>query len=409
MADARMPYASLYYPYATFGDERWLKKSLLSWNRVALIRPAGVEASMSEVGPVEETINRMMPEFVVPLTPSDYDLEPVAEALETDRLDGLRERYGREARDALTVPMRPGRQCAPADADPRLLWIYTSEYESKMSWMLADNLRYFDLAEEMRGHHGEQWLGFHPAFGAVYLTALAGVLAERRGLTAVTDDVAVHRVAGALSLARIDDELRGAPRSPALANSTNEAEELYLHVALNASVHPVDLDMVPVEKLIEFRGTHEKEILAFRGHLESLAPRLTGLAKVWDQESLQRHLNDIYREETKGIVEELRKAMKRSAIETVVRALTTKFEVSAAMSTAPGAAAMGIGAYIGVSAGAAAAPVAVALSAIPIIRTYRFERARQADSPVAFLLAAERELGPAQILQESLPKELASD
>jgi hypothetical protein len=39
VVEVRQPYTSLYYPYATFGDERWLKGALLSWDRVCLIRP----------------------------------------------------------------------------------------------------------------------------------------------------------------------------------------------------------------------------------------------------------------------------------------------------------------------------------------------------------------------------------
>jgi hypothetical protein len=62
--EAHLPYAALYYPYATFGNERWLKESLLTWDRVALIRPVGAEADLSVIGPIEQAILRDEPNFI---------------------------------------------------------------------------------------------------------------------------------------------------------------------------------------------------------------------------------------------------------------------------------------------------------------------------------------------------------
>jgi hypothetical protein len=403
MTEISQPYTALYYPYATFGDERWLKGSLLSWDRVSLIRPEGVEPLVSQAGPVERTVKRMLPEFIAALTPSRYDLEPVSSAIEGDGLQRLQERFGREAREALTWPVGVTRQASPAAVDPRLFWIFASERNPKMNGMLADQLLSLDLAQEAQDTQHQLWLGLHPTFGRVYLTALTGVMARSHGYVAVTDDSEVHRAAGALSLDRIDRQLMGRDEPVGVASTPRVAEEMYLHVALAASPQPLDIEKVPTESLVEFHESHEKEIRAFRHHLDGLAPRLLGLADVTDLRSLDWHLKMIYEDETRDLVDALRTALNRSRIATVLRTLTVKFDLSSAMLTAPGLAAVGVGGQLGVSAAVATAPVAVALSAIPMIQNYRRERAERANSPVAFLLAAQRELGPKQMLSALLP------
>jgi hypothetical protein len=404
MMEIRQPYTSLYYPYATFGDERWLRGSLLSWDRISLIRPAAVEASVGEAGPAERIIKRMLPDFIAALSPSDDDLLLVSNAIEGDGLQRLYGRFGPEARQALASPVTATRQIGPVDADPRLLWIFAGDLESKMTYHLADQLTSRYLAQSAEDTQHQLWLGLHPTFGRVYLTALSGVLARNHGFVAVTDDSDVHRAAGALSLDQIDRQLIGRiDRVGGIASTPRAAEEIYLHVALAASPQPVDLGKVPIENLIDFHGNHEEEIRAFRRHLDELAPRLLGLADVTDPQSLDWHLRRIYDDETRDLVDALHRALNRSRIATVLRTLTVKFDLSGAMLTAPGLAAVGIGGLFGVSAAVASAPVAVALSAIPIVHDYRRERAEQTKSPVAFLLAAERELGPKQMLSASLP------
>ena len=74
-------YAALYYPYATFGNEHWLRQALLFWDSVGLIRPAGAETELAERGPVEQAIAREEPEFLEPLTPRDDDLQPVSDGI----------------------------------------------------------------------------------------------------------------------------------------------------------------------------------------------------------------------------------------------------------------------------------------------------------------------------------------
>jgi hypothetical protein len=407
---ARHPYAALYYPYATFGDERWLKESLLSWDRVALIRPTGVEASVAAAGPVERSIlahQHQHKGFVDPVTPDEESLERVYDAFwnsDQESLDQLQRRYGPEARDRLAAPARPTRQAAPAVADPRLIWVYAAERDSKMNYSMAELLLRRGLAVETHDREHQMWLGMHPQLASVYLTALTGELARTRGYVACTDDIAAHRAAGALDLDQIDRALSGRKARPGIAPTVQHVEARYLHIALQAGLRPVNLEQVPVEKLLDFRQQHRSEILAFRDHLSSIERQLAGMTRIADEHELARHLQDVYEARTREHVDNLRTAMNRSGIQTALRALTLKLDLAGAGATLPGFAAGAVATAIGAPVVAGLAPVAVALSAAPLITGFRQARREQRESPLAFLVVAERELGSDAALREALPR-----
>lgn len=185
----------------------------MSWDRVALIRPTGVEASVAAAGPVERSILAYeINDFVDPVIPDGESLERIYDAFsDADResLDRLQHRYGPEALDRLVAPARSTRQAAPAVADPRLIWVYAAEHDSKMNYMMAELLLRRGLAVESRDREHQRWLGMHPRLASVYMTALTGELARTRGYVACTDDIAAHRAAGALGLDQIDQTLTG--------------------------------------------------------------------------------------------------------------------------------------------------------------------------------------------------------
>jgi Family of unknown function (DUF6236) len=406
--ETRRPYAALYYPYATFGDERWLAESLLSWDRVALIRPQGAEASLASAGPVERAIlAHPGQDFINPVTPDDESLERVYEAFEAadrEAVDALRERYGPDARGGLASPARPTRQAAPAAADPRLIWIFAADRESKMSYGMAELLLMSGLAVESVDSDHQRWLGLHPQLAAVYLTALSGELARTRGYVACTDDLAAHRAAGAMDLDQIDRTLYGRRPRAGIAPTVQQVEARYLHIALRAGLHPVNVAEVPVETLLSFRDQHQREIRAFRDHLASIERELVAMTGIADADELARALQEVYDTRTREQVDDLRTAMRRSGIQTALRALTLKLDVTGAGLTLPGLAAGAAATALGAPVVAGLAPVALALTATPLIAGYRRARHRQQDSPFAFLIAAEHALGADAALRETLPQ-----
>jgi hypothetical protein len=272
-----------------------------------------------------------------------------------------------------------------------------------MSYGMAEMLVSSELAVESADREHRRWLGMHPQLASVYMTALAGELARTRGYVACTDDLAAHRAAGALDLDQIDRTLHGLKPRVGIAPTVQQVEARYLHIALQAALSPVNLEQIPVETLLSFRDQHRQEIIAFRDHLASIERELVAMTNIADANELARALTEVYETRTRAQVDDLRTAMNRSGIQTALRALTLKLDLGGAGLTLPGLAAGAVATAIGAPVAAGLAPVAVAMTAAPLITGHRRARREQRESSFAFLIAAERELGADEALRAALP------
>src|SRR5207245_1046242 len=100
--------------------------------------------------------------------------------------------------------------------------------------------------------------GMHPRLASVYMCALTEAIASRRLLTPVTDDARAHQATGRSTLDRLEQALTG--RTAGLGPSTNdEVEAHYIEVALAVALQPVNLAEVSIEKVMEFRQSHQRE------------------------------------------------------------------------------------------------------------------------------------------------------
>ena len=401
MGEGQAPYAVLYYPYAR-PDENWLKRSLLYWDRVTLIRPPGLADSMGAPGPVEAAVIRHLPDFFNTIRPDEIELMPLSAALSEIMSRGaLEDRYGKAARSRLPHSNAP-RSAALRRADPRLVWIYAGYYDGKFDAGVVTKLLELGLAEERNDRRDRPWLGLHPTFAAVYMGALADQIARRRALTPFTEDDDVHRAAGSGDLNEFERRLTGrSPVSPdqaALEPRIRTLEDRYLHLAIAANVDPIDIPSVPVEKLLEFRASHRSQLTAFRAHLATFEGRLRGLARATDEPSIARALTEIYEAETRPMVEDLRGGLRKLGVNTAIGALALKFSTDAAQGTGVGFAAGQLAPMVGLDSSSTTAVVAVAATVAPFLTTVgRASRSRSA-SPVAYLLAAQRHLSPDKVL-----------
>jgi len=394
-------YAALYYPYASFGDERWLRRAVLFWDSVGIIRPPGVQSLLASVGPLEQLMAREEPAFLNLMTPRDEELEPLNTSLieahgEEHPWDSLRAEYGPEARATLPASAERPEPAAPVNGDPRLVWIFAAYENSKISYVLADELLQNGLAEESLDANDERWLGLHPRFADIYLTSVAGQMAGNRGLIALTDDADVHRAAGPVELTSIDQALTDT--KPGGHGRIRDVEAQYLHIALSEMPKVLDIDEVPAGKLLDFRQEHLPQMRAFRAHLGTLEEELTSLAAVNDPEARQDRLRELYRSETQPQLDELRRSLTRFGFRTAMGTLQLKVDVSA--STVAG---MAVTTATSAMAGAPAAltgALGLAMAIVPYaVDRHRTRRHHMATSPVSFLLAAERELSKEQALR----------
>ncbi len=257
----------LYYPYIQFKDETWLKLTALYWDRMARIVPSGFPLADSDgVRLLADT------GFVIERPPRDDEMDAVAaefERLIGRHADELAKRYSLMYRaswplDSVTAATEP------PSADPHLAYIYPT----KMQPSLARTLVNAGLAE-FGPSHPDIGLGLHPQLANVYMLTLARTAAKNTGYHPVTDETRNHVGMAACTLAALVEALLGKVEVASPIDRRSEAESLLLNMAFTA-VMPVNLEHVPMEKIIEVRNTWSTERWQFQEGLKTI---LNGLGE----------------------------------------------------------------------------------------------------------------------------------
>jgi hypothetical protein len=212
-------------------------------------------------------------------------------------------------------------------------------------------------------------------------------MARSEMLSPATDDLRMHKAVGALN--QLTDLLFDEQsRLPAIEH----AESAYMHVALRAVLEPDKLSEVPIAKLIRFREAHRDELAAVHEHVASLATDLQAIAEVENAEVASAHLRSLYESKTRPRLNELRAALRAQGVESSAGTLVQKVNLSAAAGTLLGSLAAAGGQL-------AVASAAVAVTLVPYVAGKIEARRQQVrNSPVAYLLAADRELSGRTLL-----------
>ncbi|MFE5583803.1 DUF6236 family protein [Kitasatospora sp. NPDC056531] len=395
---------ALYYPWMHFQDDNWLKLALLTWDRVARMRPLQTRDGD------EELVHRLKAEtdFIVETAPSPTILGEVAdtflEILGTD-LERVRAYYGlapsssggdwpdrrRYAADWFMFEPPPSQGPWQPEYEPVpggfLLPIPVEGPGTKIASRLGDQLAWSGLGERR-----SSWIGLHPKLGSIYLAVLADAVARSEFLLPATDDLRVHHAIGAtdrLTGLLFDQDVR----VPAL----EDVESAYVSLALRTVIEPASLDQTPVAKLIRFREDHRAELVAFQEHVAGLAPKLQAIAQVERLETAVAHLDSLYKSATKPQLDELRRALRGLGIESSAGAMAQKVDLTAAGGTLLGGVAAAGGQL-------AVAGAAVAVTLVPYVASKARARNQQVrSSPVAYLLAADRTLNGRALLRAPRP------
>jgi hypothetical protein len=265
-----------------------------------------------------------------------------------------------------------------------LIWVYAGDdsrdYGSKANVHARGILGSAGLA--VPDPNGGPWLGMQPKVARVYLTLLADAIARHNQLLCpVTDDPRAHAATGTLD--RLAQVLFGDHTHPQRADNPEDA---YLHLALNAVIKPERLAHLPISKVIAFRQRYSAELGAFRQHVAGLAPQLRAVAEVENLQVARAYLRAIYERTTKRQLDELRRALRGMGVESVAGTLGLKIDLGAAAGTLLGAAAAAGGQLT-------VAGAAVGVTVLPYV-AHRINEVRKLrrESPVAYLLAADRKL-----------------
>ncbi|MDJ0346419.1 DUF6236 family protein [Streptomyces sp. H10-C2] len=157
-------------------------------------------------------------------------------------------------------------------------------------------------------------------------------------------------------------------------------------------VLPANLETVSADKIIELRTRYRDEFDAFTQAVAATAATLQqGVAGIEDRDAFEHYLRLAWETDFEEPLKNLRKAMRGLNIKAVTSSLNMKFEVG-------GLAALGLGHF----AGQVPVTVAGASLATFMLRqaTAQARDAQIKDSPVGFLLRAERHLSPATLAQQ---------
>lgn len=385
-----MPEIALYYPWMHFQDDDWLKLALLTWDNIVRIRPKDVPDGDGDL--VRQL--RAESDLLTEIVPSPTDLNVVTEAflevVGTFR-EQLVERYGitkigkwrRRAADELRWG---GSNAGGGGFDNDSSWLYDGPGGPKVAKKLSNVLLAADLA--IADTANRTWVGMSPVLGSVYSATLADVVARHNRLSPVTDSPSIHHAVGALD--RLTELLLDdAVQQPAVQH----ADSAYMNIAIKAVVEPQRLADLPVAKLIKFRQRYSAELTAFRKHVQDLAPEIEKIATVENIDVAFAHLNSLYQKVTEPQLNELRRGLRGLGVESTAGALGMRLDLNAAAGTVIGSAVSSGGPLV-------VAGTAAAVTFVPYVAgRVRAGRQQTRESPVAYLLAADRKLSRKSLMR----------
>ena len=297
-----MPTMGLYYPSLEFRDDGWVKFAALYWDSLGRIVPRTYRPKDSE------TVQRLNDndEFIRNYEPSD-----VADEVGWV-LAGLIEFHPAEFRKRFRVDNLLNDDLATTgDCVSFLLGRKVSVY---LRIVLERTGLLVQGGDE--SSHGQDLIGLHPILARVYMTELAERLASRHGLQPIADGALAHLSLAGWTLERLAQTLiEGIDLTEERATQQEIQAQLAL-VAVQAAI-PVNIDHVPIDKVIEFRRRHASERSAFLELLDTLAERIAQ-RDIRDTDVLNDFVHDEYTHRLRPQVEDLKKAMRSCNIDSTV-------------------------------------------------------------------------------------------
>jgi hypothetical protein len=237
---------ALYYPYIHFQSDAWAKLAALHYDQVHRIVPEGFQTLDS---PVVRTLRDEVG-FIQDIDPG-YEAAEVAD----DFLDfARRELMTPRRRQALA-----NRLGARLPAGERF-----GVHGRKLAMRLSVELPKLRIASRGSDERRD-WFEFEPVAGAVYMTALANRVAQRRGLPIVADDEVFQPF------------VRAFQSEPPTASRREDKTFQVASLVIKGAV-PVDIDALSVSAILKFRDRHERERRRFYDAVAGLAKDIPEIA-----------------------------------------------------------------------------------------------------------------------------------
>ncbi|MGI5146851.1 DUF6236 family protein [Plantactinospora sp. CA-294935] len=311
-------YLGLYYPFIHFRDEAWLKLTSLYWDGMGRIVPAGY--SLRDSGTVREFKDGG---YIRDWRPSSQ-AEPAREFREM--LDACGERlalrYGVSLSESWPDDPATVNSHAAHFGNPKLAYIFGP----KISPELVDDLEVLGLAQR-GGRHDPYWIGMHPRLAAMYMTALANAMGNRRKAQPVSDDMYSHVAIGDLSVHEMAETLLADRESDIRPSSPEGAEHLMVGLTLKMVV-PSHIDKISPRKLLDFRARYPSERAAFQTQIQDMVATLQANS-IADPDALRDHLQIQYEKVLQPSLADLKHRLRDARVDTTTGLTNIKVSLPA--------------------------------------------------------------------------------
>ncbi|MCF2535979.1 DUF6236 family protein [Streptomyces sp. FB2] len=388
------PRIGLYFPYVHIRDAAWVKATALYWP--ALARVAGADYPVHDSDTVRALADGL--DFIRQLSPA-----PAAEAIAPHFICVIREHHAELHRyfgvspddidesdpsDPQWRPVnrygRPGEVWRPRDERTSLVEVHWDEFAPTLRQALLDSELGLNTRRPtlLSGDEEYDWMSVDPKFAWVYKMALTDELSRRHGLTPITDNPASQQQVHDWDQARIVAELFDhRPPGPSPVSA----------VALLTAQLPLPegLADVRVDDIVKLRTDYAAEFDRYVDALDAAAAELTGsLSEEQDPQIVALHVAHIRRTHFEQPLQDLKAAIKGLKLGTGLGLVNLQTQLPA----------------LGAIGGAAAQWPAVTATSIGfglvgLHHVTAKERDRiRADSPVTYLLQAEKVADPASFI-----------
>ncbi len=291
---------SLYYPWIDIHDEAWLKTAGLYWDKIQSIVPASVEQPyQSPTAREMQSANILSPLNVTPELEDIEELAPIVfRFLKSE--EGLQLLSGTDNEFTRLHPEKL----------PRSLGGIVRMHPEKLAYEIEYMLRGYGLS-----HPGDDgFLRVDNRFAEFYMTLLASRLSDSVGAGLVTSAPLPHN----LSL-----KVKADAHMPYLTDKEFDKFRFHRHMhrvpkefgqglLVQLMLEKITLDAeTPVEKIISYRENYASELGRFRAKVGELSSSLPSDAPL---EAMQQYASDLYLNEVKPSIDDLKKSLTGSRI-----------------------------------------------------------------------------------------------
>lgn len=360
---------ALYYPRIQVPDDAWLKTAMLYWNGIRTIVPASMPEPYTGTSRLLFDAGVLSPLHVHPRMDSVERLAvKVLDYFGSTEADGVLIEGGLRQSDLIHPEQMPELR--------ELVRMHPEKFPYELQHQLE------------RLFHGRQgdWVRVDRPFARYYMTMLATELAEDHGIALLTDLPSSDRLAVNV---RMDSKLGipyirlGEPHWHRYGRDWFHEHRVpsSLAPALLADLTLQKIAISPdtsVDDLLRFRDDHKDQLARFRTKMAELTASIDGELTI---EALQRRVADVYANEVKPTINELKDCLSASKIKWFLESF-----MKASMLSVP---ATGVLPTFGLSiphALLAGAGISLTVSAV-LFNLQRREDIRQ--NPYSYVLAAE--------------------